>query len=116
MIPLRLLTNKKANPEHSNSSTDSIRFFCILRYCASIALWMLALLVFITVQGYAQNELDVPQLSIQTQSYLHNLEAGTYLYRNAKVEWDGISVESTEILYHIGKIWDVFLCSGSDVI
>ena len=103
MIPLRLLTNKKANPEHSNFSTDSIRFFCILRNCASIALWMLALLVFIPVQGYAQNELDVPQLSIQTQSYLHNPEEGTYLYHNAKVEWEGISVESTEILYHPGK-------------
>ncbi len=103
MIPLRLLTNKKANPEHSNSSTESIRLFYILRYCASIALWMLALLVFIPVQGYAQNELDVPQLSIQTQSYLHNPEEGTYLYHNAKVEWEGISVESTEILYHPGK-------------
>ena len=103
MIPLRLLTNKKANPEHSNSSTDSIRFFCILRYCASIALWMLALLVFIPVQGYAQEELDVPQLSIQAQSYLHNLEEGTYLYHNATVEWEEISVESTEILYHPEK-------------
>jgi len=103
MIPLRLLTNKKANPEHSNSSTESIRFFSILRHCSSIALWMLALLVFIPVQGYAQNELDVPQLSIQTQSYLHNPEEGTYLYHNAKVEWEGISVESTEILYHPEK-------------
>ncbi|MEC9296397.1 MAG: LPS-assembly protein LptD, partial [SAR324 cluster bacterium] len=47
--------------------------------------------------------MDVPQLSIQTQSYLHNPEEGTYLYHNAKVEWEGISVESTEILYHPEK-------------
>ncbi len=75
-----------------------------MRSFTSVALWILVLLVLIPVQVSAQKELDVPQLSIQTQSYLHNPEAGTYLYHNAKVEWEGISVESTEILYHPGKI------------
>ncbi|MBC8219803.1 MAG: LPS-assembly protein LptD, partial [Proteobacteria bacterium] len=74
-----------------------------MRSFTSVALWILVLLVLIPVQVSAQKELDVPQLSIQTQSYLHNPEAGTYLYHNAKVEWEGISVESTEILYHPGK-------------
>ena len=48
----------------------------------------------------AQNNLEIPKLSIQTQSYLHNPEEGTYLYRNAKVEWEEISVEGTEIIFH----------------
>jgi lipopolysaccharide assembly outer membrane protein LptD (OstA) len=103
MIPLRSLKNKNSIQEHSCYSTVSSRFFRILRTCTSIILWILSFLVFIPVQVSAQKELDVPQLSIQTQSYLHNPEAGTYLYRNAKVEWEGISVESTEILYHPGK-------------
>ncbi|MDE0792209.1 MAG: hypothetical protein OSB08_01055, partial [SAR324 cluster bacterium] len=103
MIPLRSLTNKNTSQQHSGYSIGSSQFFSILRSFTSITLWMLVCLVLIPVQVSAQNELDVPQLSIQTQSYLHNPEAGTYLYRNAKVEWEGISVESTEILYHPEK-------------
>ena len=103
MIPLRSLTNKNTSQQHSGYSIGSSQFFSILRSFTSITLWMLVCLVLIPVQVSAQNELDVPQLSIQTQSYLHNPEAGTFLYRNAKVEWDGISVESTEILYHPEK-------------
>ena len=64
---------------------------------------ILGFIASIPIQGFAQVELDVPELSIQTQSYLHNPDAGTYLYRYAKVEWEEISVESTEILYHPGK-------------
>jgi lipopolysaccharide assembly outer membrane protein LptD (OstA) len=100
---LAFIEKKNSIQEHSGYSTVSSRFFRILRTCTSIILWILSFLVFIPVQVSAQKELDVPQLSIQTQSYLHNPEAGTYLYRNAKVEWEGISVESTEILYHPGK-------------
>jgi lipopolysaccharide assembly outer membrane protein LptD (OstA) len=103
MIPLRSLTKKYSIQQHSGSNTDSRRFFRILSSFTSVTFWILALLVFIPVQVYAQDGLDIPQLSIQTQSYLHNPEAGTYLYRNAKVEWEGISVESTEILYHPEK-------------
>ena len=103
MIPLRSLTNKNTSQQHSGYSIGSSQFFLIMRSFTSVALWILVLLVLIPVQVSAQKELDVPQLSIQTQSYLHNPEAGTYLYHNAKVEWEGISVESTEILYHPGK-------------
>lgn len=103
MIPLRSLTNKNTSQQHSGYSIGSSQFFRIMRSFTSVALWILVLLVLIPVQVSAQKELDVPQLSIQTQSYLHNPEAGTYLYHNAKVEWEGISVESTEILYHPGK-------------
>ena len=103
MIPLRSLTKKYSIQQHFGSNTDSRRFFRILSSFTSLTFWILALLVFIPVQVYAQDGLDIPQLSIQTQSYLHNPEAGTYLYRNAKVEWEGISVESTEILYHPEK-------------
>ena len=103
MIPLRSLTKKYSIQQHSGSNTDSRRFFRILSSFTSLTFWILALLVFIPVQVSAQDGLDIPQLSIQTQSYLHNPEAGTYLYRNAKVEWEGISVESTEILYHPEK-------------
>ena len=103
MIPLRSLTNKNTSQQHSGYSIGSSQFFLIMRSFTSVALWILVLLVLIPVQVVAQEELDVPQLSIQTQSYLHNPEAGTYLYHNAKVEWEGISVESTEILYHPGK-------------
>ncbi len=53
--------------------------------------------------GISQTNLETPQLSIQTQSYFHNPDTGTYLYRNAKVKWEGISVESTEIHYHPKK-------------
>ncbi|MBC8257781.1 MAG: LPS-assembly protein LptD [SAR324 cluster bacterium] len=49
--------------------------------------------------AFSQNEVVIPQLSIQTQSYTHNPETGTFLYRNAKVAWEGITVESTEISY-----------------
>ena len=48
----------------------------------------------------AQNDIGVPKLSIETQSYFHDPEAGTYLYRNAKVEWEDITVEGTEIFYY----------------
>ena len=49
-----------------------------------------------------QNNIEIPKLSIQTQSYLHNPKEGTYLYRNAKVEWEEISVEGTEIIFNPG--------------
>ena len=48
----------------------------------------------------AKNNTEIPKLSIQTQSYLHNPKEGTYLYRNAKVEWEEISVEGTEIIFN----------------
>ena len=51
----------------------------------------------------AKNKLEIPKLSIQTQSYLHNPETGTYIYRNAKVEWNEIAVEGTEIIYNPKK-------------
>jgi len=53
--------------------------------------------------GLAKSKLEIPKLSIQTQSYLHNAETGTYLYRNAKVEWNDIVVEGTEIIYNPEK-------------
>ena len=56
--------------------------------------------VSLPVQVFSQNDLDIPQLSIKTQSYFHNPDTGTFIYRNAKVEWEGITVESTEIHYH----------------
>ena len=86
MIPLRSLTNKNTSQQHSGYSIGLIPgFFRILMPFTSVAIWMLVFLVLISVQVFAQNELDVPKLSIQTQSYLHNPEVGTYLYRNAKV-------------------------------
>ncbi len=75
-------------------------FFCLIRHGICLTLWLIVFLICIPVQGFSQNDLDIPQLSIQTQSYFHNPETGTYLYRNAKVEWEGIIVESTEINYH----------------
>ncbi len=62
--------------------------------------WLMLFFVSLPVQVFSQNDLDIPQLSIQTQSYLHNPDNGTFIYRNAKVEWEGITVESTEIHYH----------------
>jgi len=64
---------------------------------------MSVLVITMTFYGHSQNNLESPKLSIQTQSYFHNPDTGTYLYRNAKVEWEGITVESTEINYHPGK-------------
>jgi len=64
---------------------------------------MFVLVTTMPILGITQTNLDAPQLSIQTQSYFHNPETGTYLYRNAKVEWENITVESTEINYHPGK-------------
>tara|TARA_B100000945_G_scaffold199612_1_gene160487 strand:- start:188 stop:2461 length:2274 start_codon:yes stop_codon:yes gene_type:complete len=61
---------------------------------------MSVLTITIPTLGNSQTDPEEPQLSIQTQSYFHNPETGTYLYRNAKVEWEGITVESTEINYH----------------
>ena len=52
------------------------------------------------IQVSAQNNIEIPKLSIQTQSYIFNQQEGSYLYRNAKVEWENISVEGTEIIYH----------------
>jgi len=92
--------NITAIPERSDSRSVLRQFFYFLSPCFYLLIWLLLFLVCIPFQGFAQNELDVPQLSIQTQSYFHNPEEGTYLYRNAKVEWEGITVESTEILYH----------------
>ena len=103
MIPLHSLTNKKTNQEHSGSKCEAVYLFDILNYFISVIILILGFIASIPIQGFAQVELDVPELSIQTQSYLHNPDAGTYLYRNAKVEWEEISVESTEILYHPGK-------------
>ncbi len=68
-----------------------------------LILWILVLVNIIPFCAISQTNLDAPKLSIQTQSYLHNPDNGTYLYRNAKVEWEGITVESTEIIYHPGK-------------
>ena len=62
--------------------------------------WLMLFFVSLPVQVFSQNDLDIPQLSIQTQSYFHNPDTGTFIYRNAKVEWEGITVESTEIHYH----------------
>ena len=103
MIPLHSLTNKKTNQEHLGSKCEVVYLFDILNYFISVIILILGFIASIPIQGFAQVELDVPELSIQTQSYLHNPDAGTYLYRNAKVEWEEISVESTEILYHPGK-------------
>ncbi len=103
MIPLHSLTNKKTNQEHLGSKCEVVYLFDILNYFISVIILILVFIASIPIQGFAQVELDVPELSIQTQSYLHNPDAGTYLYRNAKVEWEEISVESTEILYHPGK-------------
>ena len=64
---------------------------------------MSVLVISMPFYGLSQNNLKSPQLSIQTQSYFHNPDTGTYLYRNAKVEWDGITVESTEINFHPEK-------------
>ena len=64
---------------------------------------MSVLVISMPFYGLSQNNLESPQLSIQTQSYFHNPDTGTYLYRNAKVEWEGITVESTEINYHPEK-------------
>ena len=100
MNPLLSFANKTAITEHSDSRTDIRQFFCFLKSRIFLFLWISVLLVCIPFQGLAQNNLNIPELSIQTQSYLHNPETGTYHYRNAKVEWEGISVESTEILYH----------------
>ncbi len=78
----------------------------LLRFIKSVCriiLWIPILLIFLPAFGFSQNNLEVPQLSIQTQSYLHNPDTGMYLYRNAKVEWEGITVESTEINYHPEK-------------
>ena len=66
----------------------------------SLIPWLMLFFIFLPVQVFSQNDLDIPQLSIQTQSYFHNPDTGTFIYRNAKVEWDGITVESTEIHYH----------------
>ena len=68
-----------------------------------LILWILFLVKIIPICAISQTNLDASKLSIQTQSYLHNPDTGTYLYRNAKVEWDGITVESTEIIYHPEK-------------
>ena len=57
-------------------------------------------LICFPLQGVSQTSLEIPQLSIQTQSYSQNPDTGMFLYRNAKVEWKGITVESTEINYH----------------
>ena len=103
MIPLHSLTNKKTNQEHLGSKCEVVYLFDILNYFISVIILILGFIASIPIQGFAQVELDVPELSIQTQSYLHNPDAGTYLYRNAKVEWEEISVESTEILYHPEK-------------
>ena len=62
--------------------------------------WLMLFFVSLPVQVFSQNDLDIPQLSIKTQSYFHNPDTGTFIYRNAKVEWEGITVESTEIHYH----------------
>ena len=76
------------------------------KFCKSfrfISLFILFKFTFTVCEPFkveAQNDIKIPQLSIQTQTYLHNPEAGTYVYRNAKVEWDNISVEGTEIIYH----------------
>ena len=64
---------------------------------------MSVLVISMPFYGLSQNNLESPQLSIQTQSYFHNPDTGTFLYRNAKVEWEGITVESTEINYHPEK-------------
>ena len=53
--------------------------------------------VSLPVQVFSQNDLDIPQLSIQTQSYFHNPDTEMFIYHNAKVEWEEITVESTEI-------------------
>ena len=68
-----------------------------------VILWVSVLVITMPFYGIPQTKLDVPKLSIQTQSYFHNPDTGTYLYRNAKVEWDRIIVESTEINYHPEK-------------
>ena len=68
-----------------------------------VILWMSVLVISMPFYGLSQNNLESPQLSIQTQSYFHNPDTGTYLYRNAKVEWEEITVESTEINFHPKK-------------
>ena len=65
-----------------------------------LILWLMLYIFSLPVQVFSQNDLEIPQLSIKTQSYFHNPDTGTFFYRNAKVEWEGITVESTEIHYH----------------
>ena len=101
MSPLPLFTFFSSIHQQSVPRPNLNRlFFCLIRYGICPTIWLLVFLIFTTVHGFSQNNLDVPQLSIQTQSYFHNPETGAYLYHNAKVEWNGIIVESTEINYH----------------
>ena len=68
-----------------------------------VIFWISVLTTTMPFFGNSQTDPEAPQLSIQTQSYFHNPETGAYIYRNAKVEWEGITVESTEINYHPKK-------------
>jgi len=88
---------------HRQSKSISVpnrTFFRIIKSAKCLIPWLMLFFVSLPVQVFSQNDLDIPQLSIKTQSYFHNPDTGTFIYRNAKVEWEGITVESTEIHYH----------------
>ena len=88
--------------QHLNTSSPGLNkhYLSLMKPVCRLILWILVLVNIIPFCAISQTNLDAPKLSIQTQSYLHNPDTGTYLYRNAKVEWDEITVESTEIIYH----------------
>ncbi len=88
---------------HGQSKSISVlnrAFLCSMKSEKFLIPWLMLFFIFLPVQVFSQNDLDIPQLSIHTQSYFHNPDTGTFIYRNAKVEWEGITVESTEIHYH----------------
>ena len=101
---LSLFIYTKPN-QHLNSSSPGLNkhYLSLMKPVCRLILWILVLVNIIPFYANSQTNLDAPKLSIQTQSYLHNPDNGTYLYRNAKVEWEGITVESTEIIYHPGN-------------
>ena len=38
-----------------------------------------------------------PTFNIQTQSYFHDQQADSFVYREAQVQWDGMTLEGGEI-------------------
>ncbi len=74
-----------------------------MKIVCRVILWVLVILNIMPLKGISQTSLEAPKLSIQTQSYFHNPDTGTYIYRNAKVEWEGITVESTDINFQPEK-------------
>ncbi len=104
MSQLSLYILKKPNKLLNTTSNGSKKtYFCLMKTVIRVIFWFSVFLSNYPFCGISQTRLEAPQLSIQTQSYFHNPDTGTYLYRNAKVEWEGVTVESTEINFHPGK-------------